>query len=50
MAVATMTEIEPDVDVFADCVKVWCEDCDGPALLLDGFCETCGARDHDALI
>jgi hypothetical protein len=50
MAVATMIEVEPDIDVYADCVKVWCDDCDGPALLLEGFCESCGSQSHDSLL
>ncbi|PFG39454.1 hypothetical protein ATJ97_1960 [Georgenia soli] len=50
MAVATIAEVEPDVDIYADCVKVWCTDCDGPAQLMDGFCDSCGARDHDHLV
>ena len=47
MAVATIIEVEPDIDVYADSVIVWCTDGTGPAQLVDGFCDCCGARDHD---
>jgi rRNA maturation endonuclease Nob1 len=49
MAVATLIEVEPDIDVYADRVKVWCVDCEGPADEIDGFCESCGGRGHDLL-
>lgn len=49
MAVATLIEVEPDVDVYADRMKVWCADGDAPAHEIDGFCESCGARGHDLL-
>lgn len=40
---------ENDVDVYADCARAWCSFAGGPARVLDGFCECCGARDHDCL-
>ena len=51
MAVATVMEVDAalEVDVYADCVRVWCTFFAGPALVVDGFCECCGARDHDCL-
>jgi hypothetical protein len=49
MAVATLIEVEPDIDAYADRIKVWCVDCEGPAHEIDGFCESCGGRGHDLL-
>jgi hypothetical protein len=36
-----------EVDAYADCPRVWCSFAGGPARVLDGFCECCGACDHD---
>ncbi|UNX55847.1 hypothetical protein MF406_06330 [Georgenia sp. TF02-10] len=36
-----------DIDPYADPLRAWCPSSDGPALVLDGFCEHCGACDHD---
>lgn len=40
---------EAEVDAYADCARVWCSFAGGPARVLDGFCECCGAREHDCL-
>ena len=40
---------DAEVDVHADCARVWCSFSGGPARVLDGFCECCGACDHDCL-
>ncbi|MFD1717706.1 hypothetical protein [Georgenia deserti] len=42
----TAAEIESDVDPYAD-LTVWCTEVGGPAEVLDGFCATCGAHDHE---
>ncbi|WP_127125158.1 hypothetical protein [Georgenia sp. SYP-B2076] len=37
------------IDALADCARVWCTSSPGPARVVGGFCEHCGARDHDDL-
>ena len=37
------------LDPAADPNRVWCDFSRGPAIVLGGFCEHCGARDHDDL-
>jgi hypothetical protein len=36
-------------DPLADCVRVWCDYSAGPARVVGGFCDHCGARAHDDL-
>ncbi|GAA1635291.1 hypothetical protein [Georgenia ruanii] len=40
---------EDAIDPSADPNRVWCEFSRGPAIVVGGFCEHCGARDHDDL-
>lgn len=37
------------VDPTSDPNRVWCDFSRGPAVVVGGFCEHCGARDHDDL-
>lgn len=38
-----------DTDPAVEAVRVWCTDGDVAARVVGGFCECCGARDHDWL-
>ncbi|KAE8765300.1 hypothetical protein [Georgenia thermotolerans] len=38
-----------DVDPAADPDRVWCDFSRGPAIVVAGFCEHCGAVGHDDL-
>ncbi|MFD1505781.1 hypothetical protein FE374_00720 [Georgenia yuyongxinii] len=50
LEVATLTmwdRTDGAIDPLADCARAWCDDSAGPTLVVGGFCECCGARDHD---
>jgi hypothetical protein len=37
------------IDPTVDSARVWCDYSAGAARVVGGFCEHCGARDHDDL-